>query len=137
MALNQVPEAIADLAHVTKSVRGLMILNWDRGEEKDWATEWSKNIWHSNDGFKLKRGYRVEDYKFPTLQDWQRKKLEGGQGEEKLPEPPRGWVYAKRQHKRIWTKMHAKFVKRFRPRIRHLKKKATKAKAQKQVARLS
>ena len=113
-----------------------MILNWDRREEKDWATEWSKNIRHCKDGFMLKRGYRIKNYKFPTLKGAQRKKSTGGQGADKVLEPPRGWLGAKRQHKRIWTKMHAKFVKRHRPRIRH-RKKANKPKLQKQRARVS
>jgi hypothetical protein len=136
LALNQVPEAIADLAHLTKGVQGRMILNWDRREEKDWATEWSKNIWHCKDGFMLKRGYRIKNYKFPTLKGAQRKKSSRVQGADKVLEPPRGWWGAKRQHKRIWTEMHAKFVKRHRPRIRR-RKKANKPKLEKQRARVS
>jgi hypothetical protein len=110
LALNQVPTAIADLAHVTRNLEGKMIMNWNRVEERDWAREWSENIWHCPQGFALKRGFRLEEYKFPQIDRDVRKSL-GWEGT-KEPEPPRGLKEAVKQHKTIWRKMHAKFLHR-------------------------
>ncbi len=109
-ALNQVPTAIADLAHVTQNVDGKMILNWDRVEEKNWAKEWSENIWHCAKGFKLSRGYRLDGYKFPTIDKETRKEL-GWDGSD---EPPRDLKDAVERHKTIWEKMHAKILSKLR-----------------------
>ena len=106
---------------MTKNLEGRMILNWDRPEEKDWAREWSANVWHSKEGFKSKRGYRIESYKYPTLQNWQRKKLGRNPAKEALPEPPRGLEEAKEQNERMWMKMHPKFAKRVKPKIKRIK----------------
>jgi hypothetical protein len=77
LELNQVPTAIADLAHVTSGLPGEMILNWDRVEEWDWASrEWSGNIWHCSKGFKLKRGNWIEGYMFPKLTEGARKEMQ-------------------------------------------------------------
>lgn len=108
LALNQVPTAIADLAHVTKGVEGKMIMNWGRFEERDWAKEWSGNIWHCPQGFMLKKGFRLEEYKFPQITDEVRKEL----GWDGNGEPPRDMKEAREQHRTIWEKMHPKLRRR-------------------------
>lgn len=102
------PTAIADLAHVTKPVDGKMIMNWYRGEEKDWAREWSQNIWHCSKGFLLNRGYKLEDYVFPKIPAQVREQ----RGWDGTLEPPRGLKKAKEQGKTIWERMHAKFIRK-------------------------
>jgi len=109
-ALNQVPTSIADLAHVTKDIEGKMILNWDRVEEKNWAKEWSNNIWHCPQGFQLKRGYRIEGYRFPTIDQ----KVQHELGWNATGQPPRDLSEAVARHKAIWEKMHAKTLRRLR-----------------------
>jgi hypothetical protein len=106
LALNQVPTAIADLAHVTREIEGKMILNWAHVEEKNWAKEWSGNIWHCAHGFMLKRGYRLEDYKFPKIGGNVRRQ----NGWDGSMEPPGDLKEAVVQHKMIWEKMHAKTI---------------------------
>ena len=110
LALNQVPTAIADLAHVTRGIEGKTIMNWAHLEERGWAREWSANIWHSRQGFQLKNGYRLEEYKFPKITEEIRKEL-GWDGTE---EPPSDLKEAKERHKTIWEKMHAKIIRKRR-----------------------
>jgi hypothetical protein len=121
LALNQVPTSIADLAHVTREIGGKMIMNWDRFEEREWAREWSENIWHCNKGFSLKRGYRIEAYKFPCIED----KVREEKGWDGSMEPPRDLNMAWEQHKTIWEKMHAKWIQKRtssrRPKLRKSK----------------
>ena len=120
LALNQVPTSIADLAHVTKDVEGKMILNWNRPEERDWAREWSENIWHCPKGFQLKRGYRLEKYPFPKITQKVRKEL----GWDGTAEPPNNMTEARERHKNIWQTMHAKWLQKrtISPRPRQTKK---------------
>jgi hypothetical protein len=97
-------------------IRGRMILNWDRYWERKWARSWSGNIWHCKRGFKLKRGYRVEGYRFPYLVGWRRKILGWGRWPKRgLLEPPRGFGEAKVRHKGIWMKMHERRVRKAVP----------------------
>jgi hypothetical protein len=117
-SLNQVPTAIADLAHVTKDIDGKMILNWDRVEEKDWAREWSGNVWHTGKGFSLVRGYRIGAYEFPTIDEASRKKL----GWDGNAEPPRSLGEAIERHGTIWRTMHSKTLTKLR-RVRFQKEK--------------
>jgi hypothetical protein len=124
LALNQVPTAIADLAHVTHELEGKMILNWDRVEQRDWAREWSENIWHCAKGFKLKRGFRIEGYKFPKIEEKTRRDM-GWNGN---LEPPRDLKEAVEQHKTIWEKMHAKQIHKQRMAIQNQSKQKTKQK---------
>jgi hypothetical protein len=102
-----------------------MILNWDRAEEKDWAREWSGNIWHCSRGFKLKRGYRIEGYEFPVVTKEARREL----GWDGSGEPPVDLKDAKEQHKGIWEKMHAKVVRKRMTAIQRRLKKKTKTSA--------
>jgi hypothetical protein len=110
LALNQVPTSIADLAHVTKDIQGKMIMNWHRFEERDWAREWSENIWHCPQGFALERGYRLEQYTFPQIDEDVRKQM--GWEEDPESEPPRNLEEARDQNKTIWQRMHAKWLSR-------------------------
>jgi hypothetical protein len=102
-----------------------MILNWDRVEERDWARTWSENIWHCSKGFKLKRGYRIEGYKFPTLTEGVRKDMKW-KGDE-LAEPPVDLRGAVERSKLIWEKMHAKTLQKMKAIQQRTKK--TKAKS--------
>jgi hypothetical protein len=124
LALNQVPTAIADLAHVTSGLPGKMILNWDRVEERDWAREWSGNIWHCGKGFKLKRGYRIEGYTFPKLTEGVRKEMEWKEDEH--AEPPVDLRSAVERSKLIWEKMHAKTLHK---KMRAIQQRTKKTKA--------
>jgi hypothetical protein len=108
LSLNQIPTAIADLAHITHDIPAKMILNWNRKEERDWAKEWSQNIWHCAQGFKLSRGYRLGEYKFPQIGKRVRKEL----GWDGTLEPPRDLKEAIGRSKEIWEKMHAKSIRR-------------------------
>ena len=125
-SLDQVPTAIADLAHVTKNVEGKMILNWDRMVEKEWARQWSNNIWHCGQGFNLKRGYKIAEYTFPRITEETRKEL-GWDGKN---EPPIDLKQAVERHTSIWEKMHAKTILK-RKRVK-LFKNRMKLKARKQ-----
>jgi hypothetical protein len=108
LALDQIPTSIADLAHITRDIPGKIILNWNRAEEREWAKEWSKNIWHCTQGFNLRRGYRVDEYKFPRINGRVRKEL----GWDGTLEPPKNLKEAVEKHKQIWEKMHAKFIRK-------------------------
>ena len=85
-----------------------MIMNWYRGEEKDWAKQWSENIWHCSRGFVINRGYRLEKYVFPNIPEQVRKE----KGWDGNLEPPTDLKSAIERHKSIWEKMHAKFIRK-------------------------
>jgi hypothetical protein len=104
LSLNQVPTSIADLAHVTQNIDGKMIMNWDKLEQRDWARKWSRNIWHCPNGFNLKRGFRLEEYKFP--QPTKREKSKWGWNGTNAP--PKDLKAAVKKHNSIWQEMHAK-----------------------------
>ena len=91
---------------MTKNIEGKMIMNWERFEERNWATEWSSNVWHCKQGFQLKRGYRLEEYKFPMITEKVRKRM--GWDRSRETEPPSNMKSAWEQHKSIWEKMHGK-----------------------------
>lgn len=83
-------------------------MNWYRDEEKHWAREWSKNIWHCSKGWILNRGYKLEDYKFPNIPMSVRKE----RGWDGKLEPPRDLKKATEQSRGIWEKMHARFIRK-------------------------
>lgn len=83
-------------------------MNWHRREEKDWAKEWSENIWHCSSGFVLSRGYKLDKYEFPNIPHYVRKQ---NRWDGSL-EPPRDYKSAIERHKSIWEKMHAKFIRK-------------------------
>jgi hypothetical protein len=103
-AMDQVPTSIADLAHVTRDLKGKVILNWDRFEERDWATVWNENIWHCNEGFRMRRGFRLDGYVFPSLTESVRSSLEWEEDLEN--EPPADEEKAGQRHKEIWERLH-------------------------------
>ena len=85
-----------------------MIMNWYRGEEKNWARQWSENIWHCSKGFILNRGYKLTDYVFPKITDGVREE----KGWDGKMEPPRGFKKAMERHGGIWKRMHARFIRK-------------------------
>jgi len=105
---NQVPTSIADLAHITKEVPGRMIMNWDRMEERYWAKDWSSNIWHADAGFKLKKGHKLDSYKWPAIDNKVRRQMGWVGG----VEPPKDLAEARERSATIWKKMHAKQIRK-------------------------